>query len=277
MVKIYSSPDDPLKQVQECLESMGEIDAQLAKGQLDLDMTDCGWINPCTALMLSNKIFQIVKNRRILFIKPPSDEGVKNYLDTIGFPFGKVTSKISTYSPITHFTSNANKAANVVYEMIDANFPDIIKGTGVKLLIAELTANIDEHSKFSAASIMAQIYPTKEYVDIAVLDNGITIPGSYESHKLHFGSDPEALDKALKGLSTKKEVERGRGLSTVSNVVKEAFKGDLWLISRRGALVTGHTYQRKLYKFEHLSLPGTMGYIRFKMPKKEVDPYPFIK
>ena len=81
-------------------------------------------------------------------------------------------------------------------------------------LIRELIGNIYEYSGFSNASMMAQIYKQKRFVEITILDDGISIPGCFEKHGNVISSDSDAIISAINGkISTKTEDEpRGFGL-----------------------------------------------------------------
>lgn len=89
--------------------------------------------------------------------------------------------------------------------------------------------------------------------------------------------DPEAIDMALHGFSTKKEDNRGKGLISTKMIVERGLKGHFYIVSREGMVVVEHGRKRKLYKLQNCRLQGTLGYIRFEVPKKEVDPYLYLK
>ena len=139
-----------------------------------------------------------------------------------------------------------------------------------------MSLTIDQHSKFTQGSVMVQFYNKKGYVDIAILDNGITIPGAYEKNKIEFKDDAEALDKALSGISTKiGELSRGKGLGTSKKLVTEGLKGDFYILSRKGLYwaESGKTGSKLLEK----PLNGTLICMRFKAPGKDLNIYPYIE
>ena len=49
-------------------------------------------------------------------------------------------------------------------------------------MIEECVDNITQHSKSERGYIFAQAYPHKQYLDICVADNGITLLGSYHEN-----------------------------------------------------------------------------------------------
>ena len=144
-------------------------------------------------------------------------------------------------------------------------------------LLGELTDNIDQHSKYTVGSIMVQFYKGKGFIDIGVLDNGLTIPGVYEKNKIEFSDDENALSKALRGISTKEgEVGRGKGLETSKKLIIEGLDGDLYIISRKGIYVNKNKEKPTTKKTDHPS-KGTLVYTRFKLPKKDLNIYDYVE
>ena len=272
---IYNS-DDPVEQLGSCLEVLDKIDEEISSKELHLDMRNTNWVTPFTALILSNKIIQSMPKVSYIRISGPKNKEVYSYLSSIGFPLGK-KEKGYTYSPINHFTKDANKAANMVFDLINTTFPDILKGSTIKYIISEFCDNVEQHSRFTNASIMAQYYKKKNYVDIGIIDDGISIPYLFEKKRIKFKEDAEAIDKALHGTSTKNEDGRGKGLVSTKDIVEKGLKGHFYIVSRNGMVTMEHGRDRKLYKFTDSSLKGTLGYIRFQVPKKEVSWEQYIK
>jgi hypothetical protein len=99
-----------------------------------------------------------------------------------------------------------------------------------KYVIAELIDNIYEHSGFQLASVMAQRYGRKGFVELCFFDDGITIPGNFERSGKKYRKEvhSNAIYEAMRGVSTKPDVGRGYGLS--SNVELFRDVGGEWLI-----------------------------------------------
>ena len=266
--EIYNS-DNPEEQINDCLRIVDLIDKE-TDNILSLDMTGIDWLTPFSALILSSKIVQCNNRFKRVSILEPKKSKVGSYMANIGFPMGKKGRGYS-YSPINHFTKDANKAANDAFEIVDTQFPDVLKNSAIKYIISEFCDNVEQHSNFTHASIMTQYYRTKNFIDIGIIDNGISIPGAFEKNKIKFNEDVEAIDMAIHGRSTKKEGGRGKGLISTRAIVEQGLKGEFYVVSRGGMVATGHGHDRKLYKFQNLSLKGTLGYIRFEVPKKEVN------
>ena len=107
----------------------------------------------------------------------------------------------------------------MLLDAIEKKIPDEF-GESIQYIIGELSDNIDDHSQFTYASLMAQYFPIKKLVDIGVLDNGITIPILFKENGIKFSKDSEALKKALAGEVTTKKGEdmRGYGLKSCKDI-----------------------------------------------------------
>lgn len=273
-----SNTDDPLKQIQECIDIINSLDkVELKEGDiLNLDFSNVEWILPCSALLLSNKVIELCKTID-LNILPPKNKKVNDYLIKIGFPLGcKVEG--DTFLPINHFNNKDNinenilKIAKHIEKNIDKNF-----GFSINYLLAELSDNIEQHSEFTQASIITQYYPDKKYIDIGIFDNGITIPALFEKKGIKFTDDCDAIKKAIEGMSTKEESGRGFGLKTSKKLVLEGLNGKMHILSRKGALTLNPKDKEESEKLMKKGLKGTLIYMRFGAPKKGLNIIKYIE
>ena len=221
---------------------------------------------PCSALLLGGKIDEVETNGIKIDYLSPKNKEVKKYLSDIGFPFG-TKKQGETYYPINHIINNEdiNKEVNILLESMANKIPEEF-GDSIPYLLAELTDNIEQHSQFTHASIMAQYFPRKKYVDIGILDNGLSIPTVFEKNKISFSQDNDAIDKALKGTTTKKEGSRGYGLSSSKKIIRDLINGTLHILSRRGVKIFEPSLFSKSYELEKSSLKGTLIYMRLNVP-----------
>ncbi len=221
------------------------------------------------------------KGAKISYI-PPENIKVKEWLSDIGFPLGKKKDG-DTFISIKHFPNDlekrnqVNKKANEVLKKIEKKIPNSF-GDSIHYILGELADNMDEHSNFTFASIMAQYYPQKEYLDIAVLDNGITIPYNFEKNKINFSNDSEAIKKALYGEVTtkKKEKMRGFGLKSCKDISLEEIKGEIHIVSRKGVIILKDNQKLHFHDFDDIPLEGTFLYFRLPTPKKKINIYPYL-
>jgi len=280
-----SRGDDPIKQIEESLRAISKIKETFAKRkEFTLDFSEVNWILPCSAILLSSKLNEVsIQGAKINYIESKNKQ-VQEYLSKIGFPLGS-EEEGDTFIPISHFQDNPSKKNQVeeealtLFEKISSKIPPIFGRNSIPHILSELSDNIDQHSEFTFASLMAQFYPKKEYLDLVVLDNGVSIPFLFEKNNIKFDKDSGAIMKAVSGeISTKKEeIMRGFGLKSCKRLSLEGFKGELHIISRKGAILFESNKTPKVYNFDNETLEGTLLYFRLPVPKGKVPFYSLIK
>lgn len=273
-----SNSDNILVQIQDCIKSINDIDLEIENTkQCIVDLSGLTWLLPCSILILGNKINELFQNNIKISIVPPSDDKVRQHLEKLGFPLGGAL-KGDTYYPITYFTAydDINKTVNDLIDhlkkQIHSNF-----GSGVTYLLSELSDNIDIHSNFSHAAVMAQYFPKKNKLDLSIIDNGISVPHNFEKHGIKFSDDCDAIKKAIEGISTKEESGRGFGLRTSKNLVLEGLNGEMYILSRKGALILNPKNKEKSQEIMKKPLKGTLIYMRFSAPKKGLNIIEYVE
>lgn len=182
------------------------------------------------------------------------------------------------YIPLARLPSDVNNLGVVlenVYEIQKGERSAFGGDMAFKYVVSELVDNIYEHSKFKIAFVMAQRYPKMGYVELAFIDDGITIHGSYKQHGKQF-KPWQAIIEALNGLSTKSE-ERGWGLQTSTAIFREGLNGQILIVSGAGAvyLDRSKTMQYRLSKNQRMK--GTLISVRVPYPSPNVDIYKYIQ
>ncbi len=235
-----------------------------------LDLSNISWFFP--TLLLPLGIF-IKENNKIDIILP-SDINVSKYVNII--MKDKLNSIKSSYIPIVEIHPNRPLIEKKLESLI--NYQKIHKGSqnAFSYFIGELIDNIYEHSKFSSAYIMAQKYKHRNFTEIGIIDNGISIPGSYESKGYNF-NDIEALEQALKGLSTKDYYERGYGLRTSLDILIKGFEAECLIISRGGGLILNKNNSSYIKLEENHIFKGTLISTRLYNINREVNVYEYVE
>jgi hypothetical protein len=78
--------------------------------------------------------------------------------------------------------------------------------------------------------ILLSLWPkNKSWGEICFIDDGITIPGSFRTHKIKFSQEYEAIFKAINGISTKSK-ERGYGLNTCIRIFTNGIAGEILIV-----------------------------------------------
>ena len=145
----------------------------------------------------------------------------------------------------------------------------------VNVLFYEMLTNIYKHSQCQNAYILCQKYPTVNTIDICIIDDGISIPGSFEQEGMDFTNDSEAIYEAINGKTTDKEKYNlhGRGLNTTANITSLGF-GEQMLIASRNGVCTVNKKGVKTWKRNMPYIDGTFVTLRINTNKiKNIHEY----
>jgi len=285
MIKVeFPDGDSILNHLSAAIKIMNDMEEEFNKTKkISLDLSDVKWFIPCPMILISNKIRELLDHGATsIMYKEPKKANVRGHLQKIGFPLGTKEDG-SSYVSIKHLRKDPNdknqinREVNELVTVIEGKAPNKF-GDSIKYILGELSDNIDEHSRFECASLMAQYFPKKEIVDIAVFDNGVSIPKLFEEHNIRFKGDSNAIKKAVWGeVTTKKNETRGFGLRTCKELSTEGLKGELYLVSRSGILMIKSSKEPLFYELKTDSLKGTFIYLRLKTPKKRLNIYKFVE
>jgi anti-sigma regulatory factor (Ser/Thr protein kinase) len=140
----------------------------------------------------------------------------------------------------------------------------------LNISVSEIISNIEDHSDAKYGWINAQYYPNKKYLDICIVDQGITINGKYKKVDKGYENDREALKCALQGESAKPEKIRGSGLPTFTNMVTQGFKGEMVIISGE-AIVYASAKETPLVRKLSVRWDGTIVAFRIPVNSQPID------
>lgn len=181
---------------------------------------------------------------------------LNSYLETIGYFIALEANDASNYSsqidyckfehktylPLTLFPTDLGSKSNKTKEYILQQTGNLLKKqlglegeilSAVRYLVDEITVNISEHSGSEFGIIMAQYFPTKNFLDMCIADYGKGLLNSYiNSGKYEPKNNSEAIEMAVNGKSTKNLPEsRGFGISTSRNILAKGLRGHFLLWS----------------------------------------------
>ena len=230
-----------------------------------IDLSSCSWLYPTSLLPLAN--FLRDNMRSMEYIPPP--DNVSDYISII---MERSFLEGSTYIPITNLPKNGSQIKDVLNNLrtIYDNGEDYGGANCFNYLIGELIDNVYEHSEFSTAWVMAQKYINKRFVEISILDDGISIPGCFEKHDAYFSDDCIAIASAINGKSTKDD-GRGFGLGSSVKLYVDGLGGELLLVSRNGALYKNRDKEFGYNTGNAYQLHGTLISIRVPYPVLQID------
>lgn len=234
-----------------------------------LDLKKLGYIYPTTLLPL------LVKHPcQNLEIIPEGD--CASYLKFMANQKGAETKcDLSYFPPIFLPKDNAEYSPTIkkLYEFHNDG-KEYGGEKAFKLTIGELADNIYQHSNFEKAMVFAQKYPHKKFVEICIMDNGIGILNALKAYGAIFSSDAQAIFYATKGLSSKSEQERGRGIRGCISMYCRSANATMLIVSGTGAVFIDKSLKPNLFKFpDNYNLQGTLISFRIPYPCKEVDIY----
>lgn len=249
-------------------------------GEVNFDLSNLNWVSPLLILPISAHIHESGSK-----YTPSPNDSVSSYLNTVRFPEGVSSvsdfKQISSYIPI----SILKREDRIGRERLETLFSKMvykslrsIPGTenAVYYPITELVTNIFEHSKEDEGWIFAQLYPTKNFLDLCILDCGRGLSRAYLEEKSLKISDSEAIKQAMMGYSVKPEVERGYGLRTSKRVICEGFGGGFAMVSGGAGLISIGK-EEKLVQFPSFKWQGVIIVYRIPQPKKAIDISPYLE
>ena len=182
-----------------------------------------------------------------------------------------------TYVPLAKLPTNEGESSTMLEHIYEVQRSDTSVFGGemaLKYVVGELVDNIYQHSRFKIAFVMAQRYPKLGYIELAFIDNGITIQGSYKDHGLLF-QPWEAINKALNGLSTKGE-GRGWGLRTSIKIFRDGLGGQILIVSGGGAVYLDGSKEEPYKLSRAHRMNGTLISMRVPYPSQIVDIYKYV-
>lgn len=235
-----------------------------------IDLSSVNWFYPTFLLPLGIFMNQNPKTQ----YNHPNDPDIAKYFDIMLNESNTENFGTKNYIPLIKLPQDKEMRDEILHLFLEQK-TQVGGKDAFFYIISELSDNIFQHSDFSTAFIMAQQYPKKEFTEIAIIDNGISIPGSYEKKKYNF-TDVQALEEAMKGLSTKNTVERGYGLRTTIKLLREGLNAECLIISRNAKL-TYNTNQEKLEISESsYNQKGTLISTRIPLQDKDIDIYDYV-
>ena len=237
-----------------------------------LDLSNETWFYPTSLLPLG--IFKM-KNPEIRVTRP-KDAAVCNYFDIIT-RYREIMPRKS-YIPIINMPKCEDERDKALEQLNDFCSTRVGGKTAFLYFIGELVDNIYEHSSFSTAYIMAQKYEAKRFTEVCIIDDGISIPKSYENTRIKVNSDKHALELALRGMSTKVDKERGHGLRSSVRLITEGYQGTCFIVSGNGVL-EANNYIGKTFSSidEERIYSGTLISTRLPFQRGDVNVYDYVE
>ncbi|HYC80047.1 MAG TPA: hypothetical protein VEC17_03395 [Candidatus Binatia bacterium] len=222
--------------------------------EIELDFSQARMLNPffLGGLACSLNHFESVGKK--IQLNHTDNYNINSYLERIYFPacfqpakgaensfFEQLDNyKTKTYIPIIAFPTGSDQYHGAVREKVLNAVSALLKGQlnfrekerqPLSYFLDELTHNVNDHSGAAQGFLFAQFYPSSNYLDLVICDNGKGIYKSYEGNaKFHPKDEIEALQFAINGKSTKNIPEsKGFGISTSRRMLVHGLRGRFFI------------------------------------------------
>jgi hypothetical protein len=225
---------------------------EASNGSDVVDLRGISWFYPTTLLPVC--LYLMNNGPRVKYY-PPLDQNASMYLDTV--LSGKAIDSTRSYVPIILLPKQQSEF-DKIFDCI-CNLGGNFSGEQeFRVIISELTDNIYQHSRFNNAIVMAQRYAKKGFMDLCIIDDGVTIPGSLSSARMLYEDDTSALIDAVEGASSKNDPGRGHGLGESIIDLTQKYGGSVLVISRRGVLHFNKLHSNRYILKPHFQFGGTL-------------------
>lgn len=249
-----------------------------SKQSVSFDFSSIDWVSPLLILPIG----ALVQTTDSIF---SSTTAISSYLNTIKFPNG--ISSVDTLQQTKNYIPIGllQRQSSVGRERLETAFLQLLSTVigdtpesrnAIYYPISELTTNIFDHSKSDTGWILAQWYPKKKFIDLCIVDRGRGLKNTYGDELGLDLTNEQAILKALQGISTKKEKERGYGIRTSKNVVCKALGGSFTLISGDTAFLA-EQHSEKLVHMPEFNWQGVIISYRIPQPTGRIDIMPYLE
>jgi hypothetical protein len=215
--------------------NLGVLRRASLTGRKSVELKIDKWATPIGLLPLA--IF--ANSQSISLATGRNTQRVKAYLEKIMFPEG--TSKLgwfvgSSYLPLSMLNLQIDDETLTRYEdliLAEISSKEIQSSfrNSLKYLTSELITNIKEHARIEHYWILAQYWPKTKTCQIAIADTGVGYLESYRNTAYEVITHKEAIANAVKGNSSKDDIERGAGIPGMIKIFCEGYGGDVVIMS----------------------------------------------
>lgn len=244
----------------------------VATAEKRLDISSSPRLRPTTLLPLAD----FMQSQKGSIVVVPKNAEAARYIERMASDAPETISRADVL--LSKLPKDRNDSAAILRQLYKLYYQNSKKKEDPLIYVAaELMDNIYQHSKSTNALVMAQLYPEKKFLEACFFDNGVSIPANMEAHGLTFETDFEAINHAIRGLSTKPEEGRGRGLGNSLKIITEGMKGEALVVSRRGAIsINSRGVSGYILQGPYFELRGTLVAARIPFPPEDVNVYAYI-
>lgn len=278
-------------QLKEVIDFLNFLQSHPDEKEFVISLSDIRFVHPLFVLAIASLKDYLNEKGFKIYFQFPFWRNCKSYMKNIYFPIGLKPDEIDNWDellnkyrkknhlPIINFSTERGNVQTFIREKVLSKINTLVKNnlnldnnyeSAFSYLISEITDNIIEHSGVNRGWLLIQYYPTTEYLDLCIIDNGKTILGSYKDHDFEkITTHEEALKAAIEGISTK-SIERGTGIRTSKAISSLGLNGDFTIFS--GSSIY---YENKIINLE-TNWPGTFVAMRIKKGVQNFSLYNYV-
>lgn len=259
---------------------IGEKLSNQEEGEFALiDLSNAQWFTPAFTAPFC-VIYNQYKDVLDIDVQLPSSFGIMAYMNQIGFPEG-VTDLSKSYKnnlPLCLLNNDTNRStietiSLELRRLMKSHFCQLSAGRveGLTYPIYEIADNVDQHSECSWGAVLVQKYPKSDRLDVCIIDDGISIPGSFDKSGIGYQDDYKAIEDAISGVTTRSgegSRSRGFGLQTTINLICDGLNGSVVICSRDGYYSQSEEGVNT-HKIKPIFWDGTAFIARMKVPEPE--------
>jgi hypothetical protein len=213
-----------------------------------LDLSSIEFFYPTTLAILSPFI-ESVKPKDIIF----SNNDVLQYFNTIMNSSINISKTFVPFIKLPKISKDYDMESHKIFDAIREWSENIYEP--LEFVIDELVGNVHQHANHTNAYILAQYYPMRRFVEVAIIDDGIGIPKSLrDAYNFDNLNDSELIIKAIEGYSSKREEGRAFGLGSSLHIVVEVLNGEALISSIKGMVYLNNN--------KGMLVSDTIGYIK---------------
>jgi anti-sigma regulatory factor (Ser/Thr protein kinase) len=204
--------------------------------ELQLDLTNCHFIDAKTVTCLAQLIIKCIRDAKVVKILPPGNVSVRSYITTSGlynfvesnwkqpsqFKPSERDTTLGLWSVSTEHKEYFTRAFKNYFESLKNN-KDF---SAIQTYFHELISNVYDHAESPTGAItFGQYYPKTGEITLIVVDLGVGIPSKVNNYLASIGKETlTAYDALLTAFKPKFTTEsqpnnRGAGLDTIRTLV----------------------------------------------------------
>lgn len=264
---------ETISKIAELSQNLLEMEAKIHAKESSIELDDIAHVKPLSILPLA--VYANSQGKKIVYTG--SDPEIAMYLRAIGFPKGfSDCNKIKQRClPIARMKcSLKNPLLDRYVKKIIPNAPEESRTSllnCLNCLTSELETNVKQHAKVDDYWMLAQYWKATNICEICILDTGIGYRESYRGTPHEVATHKEAIENALRGISSKWEDGRGHGIPGILKMFVEGYKGELIIFT--GNMILCHSSDGAVFFKSKFNWQGVMAGIIFNVKPIRSEQY----